>query len=77
MKIIEPKNCTAVLGEEQGYLPLPVRTELIDNVPQIVSAWEPSEEEIEKIVAGEPVMLTVLGTGQPPVILSVGDDGGA
>ena len=31
------------------------------------SAWQPSEDEVQDIVAGKPVYLTVLSDGHPPV----------
>lgn len=37
----------------------------------MVSEWRPTAEEIERIVAGEPVWLWVFGRAHPPVSLTV------
>jgi hypothetical protein len=37
----------------------------------MLSSWQPSPEEIERIVAGAPVHLYVWGAGHPPVALEV------
>jgi hypothetical protein len=38
----------------------------------MVSSWQPSAEEIERIVAGAPVHLFVMGVSHPPVAVEVG-----
>jgi len=40
---------------------------------RMVSAWEPTPEELAKLNAGAPVLLSVVGLGHPPVWLSVGE----
>lgn len=37
----------------------------------MVSLWQPSVEEIEQIIAGQPIKLAVLGRRHPPVIVAV------
>lgn len=46
-------------GESGGYLTM-------------TSAWIPTPEEIERISAGAPVYLTIVGAGHPVVALGVG-----
>jgi hypothetical protein len=64
---------TRVLGKSQGYLGLPVcDVNHADGSHEMLTAWEPTPAEIEAINRGEPIVLSVLGTGHPPVKLSVG-----
>ena len=55
---------------------LPIRDEPTTAGPGMTSAWYPTPEEIERIVAGAPIYLTVLGTVHPPVSISVGPRAG-
>lgn len=41
--------------------------------PRMTTAWQLSEDEILALAAGAPLYLHVVGTGHPPVMLSVGD----
>ena len=41
----------------------------LDGFPVIVSKWLPNKEDIEAIVKGEPIFLTITGEGMPPVSL--------
>jgi hypothetical protein len=72
------EGATRVLGKSQGYLGLPLRDELInctvdgEGTPSMVTAWEPTPDELVLLNAGAPVLLRVLGTGHPPVMLTVG-----
>jgi hypothetical protein len=71
-------NATRVIGKSQGYLGLPLRDELIHETvngpgtPSMVTAWEPTPDELERLNKGALVQLRVLGTGHPPVMLEVG-----
>lgn len=73
------KNATRIIGRSQGYLGLPLRDELIDcpvngpNTPSMVTAWEPTPDELAKLIAGAPVHLRVLGSSHPPVMVFVGE----
>jgi hypothetical protein len=75
------EGCTRVLGAPPGWTPetsgpcfgLPIRDELNGDVPCMVSAWEPTPEELAALNAGAKVMLRVLATGHPPVMLYVGE----
>lgn len=40
--------------------------------PVIVSCWQPTEDEIARILVGEPVFLLVVGQGTPPVSVIAG-----
>jgi hypothetical protein len=37
------------------------------------SAWEPSPEELDRLKAGAPIILTVVGRVHPPVEVRVGN----
>jgi hypothetical protein len=79
MMIGRIEGATRVLGQSQGYLGLPVRDELVrctvggERTSVMVTAWIPSPEEIAAIVAGASIHLRILGTGHPPVMMSVGE----
>lgn len=66
------QNATRVLGKSQGYLSLPVRDEIHDGTPVMVTAWHPTPKEIEALQAGASVYLHILGTAHPPVYMTVG-----
>ncbi len=40
-----------------------------DNLPVVISKWQPNKEDIEAINRGEGIWLEVLGNGIPPVTL--------
>jgi len=50
-----------------------IRPEKHLGLPQMVSAWLPTEAEKAAINRGMPILLTVVGTQHPPVMLSIGD----
>lgn len=72
-------GATRVLGKRQGYFGLPVRDEIADEkvngpgTPVMVTAWEPTPEEIAKIVAGASIEVRILGTAHPPMMVGVGE----
>ncbi len=39
--------------------------------PAMVSAWFPTPDEVERLRQGQPVYLSIFGTGHPPVALWV------
>lgn len=51
---------------------LPIRDELINGVPTMVSAWSPTPEELARLNAGAMVHLYVCGQVHPPVAINVG-----
>jgi len=79
MMIGRIENATRVIGKGQGYFELPLRDELIHErvngpgAPVMVTAWIPTPEEIQKIIAGAPIHLRILGTQHPPVLVDVGE----
>lgn len=79
MIIARIKGATRVVGQRQGYLGLPLRDELVtdkvngENTPSMVTAWEPTPDELERLQRGAPVLLRVLGNIHPPVMISVGE----
>ena len=79
MQIGRITGATRVLGKCQGYLGLPVRDETINDTvngsgtPCMVTAWLPTPDELERINAGAPVHVRILGTAHPPIMVEVGD----
>lgn len=78
MLISRIPNATRVIGKSQGYLGLPLRDELRNDTvngpqtPCMVTAWEPTPDELERLNKGASVHLVVIGTQHPPVMLEVG-----
>jgi hypothetical protein len=66
-------GATRRIGKSQGYLGLPLRDEIGDHGPQMVSSWQPTPAEAAALAAGAPIYLTVLGSGHTPVMLTVGE----
>lgn len=74
------RNATRVLGAPFDWDPkvngqcggLPIRDEITTAGPTMRSAWFPTPAEIDRINAGAPVELFVIGNVHPPVALSVG-----
>lgn len=83
MQIIKIDGCTRTIGESQGYIGLPLRDVTLNdsvtgpNSPAMQSAWLPTPEELAAIVAGAPIILTVMGKGHPPVMLATEPTEGA
>jgi hypothetical protein len=69
------EGATRVVGRSQGYIGLPLRDEAIkctvggEDTPSMVSAWEPTPDEVAAIAAGGTVYLRVLGHAHPPVMI--------
>ena len=72
------EGATRIIGKSQGYLGLPLRDEVIPcdvngpETPAMVTAWEPTPDELAALNAGAAVHLRVLGTVHPPVLVFVG-----
>lgn len=72
-------GATRVLGRSQGYIGLAVRDEQVNctvngpHTPTMVTAWEPTPQELAALNAGAPVLLHVVGTAHPPVRVEVGE----
>lgn len=78
MKIANIRGHQAVLGESQGYQPLPVRYGELPGfmpdgaaAPTIQSEWAFTDEERAHIANGGSIMLTIVGAKQPPVLIHV------
>ena len=68
------KGHTRILGEQQGFLRLPIRDDLYeDGMPLMVTAWEPSPEEMIKIALGAKIEIAIMGTEHPPISVVVGE----
>jgi hypothetical protein len=73
------EQCTRTLGKSQGYLGLPIRDVIIHDktsgqmIQAMQSTWEPTPNELENLNKGARVILTIVGTGHPPVMLDVSD----
>lgn len=75
MMIKRIAGCTRVLGKSQGYLGLPIRDEVMNDsvtgpqTPVMVTAWEPTPDELAVLNAGGTIYLRIVGTGHPPVMM--------
>lgn len=78
MEIAYIEGATRTIGEEQGYNPLPLLDTTVnctvngEGTPAMITAWMPTDAEIEAINVGAPIFLQILGTQHPPVLLFVG-----
>lgn len=78
IKMIE--GATKILGAPKDWEPehgacagLPVKEVVTENGVFLVSAWEPTPEEIRLIISGESIKLWIRGPGHPVVALTVGE----
>ena len=67
-------EATRVIGKSQGFLGLPIRDQIdpLTGMPEMISAWEPTPDELRRLNQGDSVQLAVLGNGHPPVKIEVG-----
>lgn len=95
MEIKKIERSSRELGRSQGFRPLPVRDdfEYVDDTKQfvfhcMVTAWEPTPDEMDRLKQGAPIYLSIMSgvfpasalvddiiaiSNFPPVLLSVGD----
>lgn len=79
MQIGRIQGATRVLGQRQGYLGLPLRDGVINDkvtgpgTPVMETAWLLSNDEIDQLRSGAPLILRVVGTNHPPVMLYVSE----
>jgi hypothetical protein len=72
-------GATRVIGKSQGYMGLPLRDEVVtcsvagDGVPCMVTAWEPTPDELVRLNAGASVHVRLVGTAHPPIIVDVAE----
>jgi hypothetical protein len=78
MMIGRIEGATRVVGKSQGYFGLPLRDELIHDTvngpgtPAMVTAWQPTPEELVLLNNGASVHVRILGTAPPPMMVMVG-----
>lgn len=65
-------GATRVCGEAQGYEPLPLRDEVMDGWPVMVTAWTPTAAELVALNAGASVHVKIVGRVPPPMLVDVG-----
>ncbi|WP_299686730.1 hypothetical protein [uncultured Tateyamaria sp.] len=71
MQPMRISNATRTLAEDQDeYMALAIRDEVIDGVNHMTSLWEPTPAELEHLKGGGSIRLTILGTMHPPVSMS-------
>lgn len=70
------EGVTRVLGRSQGFIGLPVRDAVDEKdggVPTMTTAWEPTPAEVDAIVSGAKIEITIIGSAHPPILVGVGD----
>jgi len=72
MLIARIEGATRVCGQSQGFLGLPIRDEISDGANIMHMAFEPTPEEIEKIISGAKIVVSVIGNNPQPIMLTVG-----
>ena len=71
MQALRITNATRILAEDQDeYYALAIRDEEIEGVNHMTSVWEPTPKELQDLVKGGSVRLTILGTAHPPVAIT-------
>lgn len=83
MRPIHFEESNATYGKPKGMSDeecMPVSAYEIKNekgdVVQVRTVWQPNKEDIEAIVSGRPIILSVWGAGMPPVLLFTVDENG-
>jgi len=79
MIIAHIEGATRTVGASQGYRGLPLRDEPINCAvngitPSMVTAWEPTPDELARLNAGAKVHVRILGDVPPPMLVTVGDE---
>jgi len=65
------EGATRRIGKSQGYI-MPFKDHTIEGIPAMTTSWQPTPAEIEAIVAGAPIHVTLLGSAHPPIMLAMG-----
>lgn len=73
MQIMMIEGATRVCGKSQGFLGLPVRDEQIDGYNVMHTAWEPTQEELVKLLNGGKVIISLIGNNPQPIQVNVGE----
>lgn len=72
------EGATRVCGKRQGFLGLPLRDVLVNcsvsgpNTPAMITAWQPTPDELKALSLGASVHVLVHGQVPPPMNVSVG-----
>lgn len=80
MEILRIEGATRVLGAPEDWnekivgkcYGLPVLDTTCEGLSVMISAWQPSPEELKQLIAGETLKLWIIGTSHPVVSLTVG-----
>lgn len=77
MMAVAIEGADARIGKSQGYNGLAVRRDNFDGHIGMTSAWEPTPEELRRLLAGAKIYVSFLGEtippgAQPPMLVSVG-----
>lgn len=74
MIVARIEGFTRVLGKSQGYIGLPIKDTILGvdggEFPVMISAWEPTPEDLRALNEGGKIYLAVFGTSHPPVLMS-------
>ena len=81
MIVAHVEGATRIIGKAQGFIGLPIRDEIVDERtigphPTMVTAWTPTPEELEALMAGANVHVRLFGQHHPPIIVFVGAEPG-
>lgn len=71
------EGADVVIGKSQGYIPLPIRIEPVEEknlglTTTLVSAWTPTPAELEELNAGANIHVRLYSDVHPPINVSVG-----
>lgn len=74
MIVARVEGTTRTLGKSQGYLGLPIKDAILNvggvEFPVMISAWEPTPEDLRILNEGGKIYLAVFGKSHPPVLMS-------
>lgn len=74
MRACNHLGVTAIIGEDQGFEPLPI---VVERLPEgnvvITTTWEPSVKELALLKQGHKIQLQVLTSQHPPVIMKISE----
>ena len=77
MTPIQTPHCNTVLKRPKGMsekqcgdLPVLIDEGSESNPPSVTSFWKPNQKDLENLIKGGTVMLTVQGSTHPPVALN-------
>lgn len=79
MRSLLMKDYTRILGQSQGYDALVVKDETVhcsvngEGTPCMTTHWEPSLKDLQNLIEGGQVIITILGSDHPPIKVTVSD----